>query len=147
MASSHALATLMELVEKELDQAGERLAHANRALMEAEEKGGMLHGYRQDYVDNFARMAGNGLPKEAYGNYQNFLGKLEQAIQGQQEVIVNARYLVEKERELWQEAQRKKLSYEVLIKRQEKKAHQQAQRKDQKMMDEYAMRAKRKKHG
>ncbi len=147
MASSHALATLMELVERELEQAAERLGHANRTLMEAEEKGGMLYGYRQDYVDNFATMAGKGLPKEAYGNYQNFLGKLEQAIQGQQEVIVNARYQVEKERELWQEVQRKKLSYEVLIKRQEKKAHQQAQRKDQKMMDEYALRAKHKKHG
>ncbi len=147
MASSHALATLMELVERELEQAAERLGHANRALMEAEEKSGMLHGYRQDYVDNFARMAGKGLPKEAYGNYQNFLGKLEQAIRGQEEVILNARYQVEKERALWQEVQRKKLSYEVLIDRQEKKAHQQMQRKDQKMMDEYALRAKRKKHG
>lgn len=147
MASSHALATLMELVEKELAQAGERLAQANRTLMEAEQQSGMLHGYRQDYVDNFARATEKGLTKEAYSNYQNFLGKLEQAIQGQQEVIVNARYQVERQRELWQEVQRKKLSYEVLIKRQEKKVHLQAQRKDQKMMDEYAMRAKRKKHG
>ncbi len=145
MASSTALNTLIELVERELDTVSERLALANRALSDAEEKGNMLRDYRQDYVNTFAKLMRQGLTKEMHNNYQNFLGKLEQAIDGQEEIIVSARYQIEREREIWIEAQRKKLSYEVLIKQKQQKAHHLVLKKDQKMMDEYAMRAKRKK--
>ncbi|HQN64399.1 MAG TPA: flagellar export protein FliJ [Methylophilus sp.] len=137
--------TLIELVEKELEQAGQNLALANRALKDAEEKGNMLQDYRQDYVGNLSRLMEKGLTIEAHQNYQNFLNKLEQAIQGQKEIIVSTRYQVEKERAIWQEAQRKKLSYEVLMKQKQKKEHLLALKKDQKLMDEYAMRAKRNK--
>ena len=145
MASYSVLHTLIELVEKELEQAGQNLALANRALKDAEEKGNMLQDYRQDYVGNLSRLMEKGLTIEAHQNYQNFLNKLEQAIQGQKEIIVSTRYQVAKERAIWQEAQRKKLSYEVLIKQKQKKEHLLALKKDQKLMDEYAMRAKRNK--
>ncbi|HQQ33749.1 MAG TPA: flagellar export protein FliJ [Methylophilus sp.] len=145
MASYSVLHTLIELVEKELEQAGQNLALANRALKDAEEKGNMLQDYRQDYVGNLSRLMEKGLTIEAHQNYQNFLNKLEQAIQGQKEIIVSTRYQVEKERAIWQEAQRKKLSYEVLMKQKQKKEHLLALKKDQKLMDEYAMRAKRNK--
>ncbi len=147
MASSSVLHTLIELVEKELEQAGQNLALANRALMDAEEKGNMLRDYRQDYLSNLTKQMERGLTLEVHQNYQNFLNKLEQAIRGQEEVILSARYQVEKERAVWQEAQRKKLSYEVLVKQKQKKEHLSALKKDQKLMDEYAMRIKRKKHG
>ena len=58
-------------------------------------------------------------------------------------MIVSADYEYNVERTIWQELQRKKLSYETLLKRNAKKLHHVALKKDQKMMDEYAMRAKR----
>ena len=50
------------------------------------------------------------------------------------------------QRQLWQECQRKKLSYEVLSDRSEKRILKVEQKKDQKMMDEFAMRITRTKH-
>jgi len=44
---------------------------------------------------------------------------------------------------LWQESQRKKLSYDVLITRSDKRAAKVEQKRDQKMMDEFATRMTR----
>jgi flagellar FliJ protein len=85
-----------------------------------------------------------GLSKEGYQNYQNFLQKLDQAINGQDELVSHAERSLKVQLEKWQEAQRKKLSYEVLVNRSEAKAHKLELKRDQKMMDEYAMRSKNK---
>lgn len=143
MSAPNALNVLIELAEKEVELATESLGRAIKAQNDAEEKGAMLRSYRQDYVANLHKSLANGLNKEMHLNYQNFLLKLDQAIDGQDSVIISAQYQVQKEREVWQEAQRKKLSYEVLVKRAQKKEHQKALKKEQKMMDEYAMRSKR----
>jgi flagellar FliJ protein len=143
MASSTVINTLLEIACNELEAATENVVKSNKVLAAEEEKGNMLRGYRQDYVDNLDRLLKKGLGKEAHNNYQNFIKKLDQAIDGQEEIIVSAQYQVRKEREIWQEAQRKKLSYEVLIKRKSKKEHHLALKTDQKMMDEYAIRTKR----
>lgn len=137
------LKTLLDLANNELESAVESMVKAKKALDEEQEKGSMLRGYRQDYIDNLVKQLEKGLGKETHNNYQNFLKKLDQAISGQAEVIVSAEYQLTKARKVWHEAQRKKLSYEVLLKRKSKKEHHTALKLDQKMMDEYAMRTVR----
>lgn len=137
------LKTLLDLANNELESAVESMVKAKKALDEEQEKGSMLRGYRQDYIDNLVKQLEKGLGKETHNNYQNFLKKLDQAISGQAEVIVSAEYQLTKARKVWHEAQHKKLSYEVLLKRKSKKEHHTALKLDQKMMDEYAMRTVR----
>ena len=132
------LNTLYEQANEGLKLATEKAAKANNTLIEEEEKRDMLRGYRQDYVDNLAKLMAKGLTKETYQNYQNFLRKLDQAITGQEEMVVAAQYQLMIQREIWQEAQRKKMSYEVLLKRAKKKEHIVGLKREQKMMDEYA---------
>jgi flagellar FliJ protein len=141
--SPNVLNTLLDSLKGDLDVAVERMAKAKKGLDEAKANGTMLNGYRQDYVENLVTLMEKGFTKEIYSNYQNFLIKLDQAIAGQMDVIFTAEYEHKKEREIWQELQRKKLSYETLLKRNTKRAHHVALKVDQKMMDEYAMRAKR----
>jgi flagellar FliJ protein len=80
---------------------------------------------------------------EAYQNFQNFFKKLDQAIAGQQEVLEMTKQQVKVQRQLWQESQRKKLSYEVLTQRSDKRELKVEQKRDQKLMDEFAMRISR----
>jgi flagellar FliJ protein len=61
----------------------------------------------------------------------------------QQEMVEFAKRQEKVQRQLWQESQRKKLSYEVLSQRTTKRELKVEQKKDQKMMDEFAMRAGR----
>jgi flagellar FliJ protein len=146
MASSNVLGMLKGIATKEVDEATEALAKAMKLANEAQTKQDMLNEYRLDYVKNLNKILEAGMGAEAYQNFQNFFGKLEQAIAGQQEVVELALQQVKVQKKLWQESQRKKLSYEVLSDRTDKRVLKVEQKKDQKMMDEFAMRITRTKH-
>ena len=144
--SSNVLGMLQGIASKEVDDATEALAKAMRLANEAQTKQDMLNEYRLDYVKNLNKILESGMGAEAYQNFQNFFGKLDQAIAGQQEVVEQANLQVKIQKQLWQECQRKKLSYEVLSDRTEKRVLKVEQKKDQKLMDEFAMRMTRAKH-
>lgn len=134
---------LTDLAEKEVATATEALAQVMRAEREAQSKHDLLYGYRQDYVSNLNSLLQSGMSRDIHLNYQNFIAKLDDAIQGQLVVIAAATLQVKLKRELWQESQRKKLSYEVLSKRSEQRELKVEQKRDQKLMDEFAMRTSR----
>lgn len=144
--SSNVLGMLKDIASKEVDEATEALAKAMKLANEAQAKQDMLNEYRLDYVKNLNKILEAGMGAEAYQNFQNFFGKLDQAIAGQQEVVEQTNQQVKVQKQLWQESQRKKLSYEVLSDRTEKRVLKVEQKKDQKMMDEFAMRITRTKH-
>lgn len=141
--SSSALTMLFDLASKDAELATKKLGIANKELKDAQEKSKMLHDYKQDYIAHLNVLLEKGLAKELHLNYHKFLQKLEQAISGQEELVVGAKYEQDKARAVLQAAQRKKMSYEVLIERVKKKAVNVANKKEQKLMDEFAMRAKR----
>ncbi len=141
--SSNVLKLLKEIAVKEVDLAAEALAHAMKADSEAKSKYEMLLEYRQEYVKNLNKILEAGMGAEAYQNFQNFFKKLDQAIAGQQEVLEMTKQQVKVQRQLWQESQRKKLSYEVLTQRSDKRELKVEQKRDQKLMDEFAMRISR----
>ncbi|MDI1299341.1 flagellar export protein FliJ [Methylotenera sp.] len=144
--SSNVLGMLQGIASKEVDEAAIALAKAMKLANEAQAKREMLNEYRLDYVRNLNKILEAGMGAEAYQNFQNFFGKLDQAIAVQQEVVEMANQQVKVQKLLWQESQRKKLSYEVLSDRSEKRVLKVEQKKDQKLMDEFAMRITRTKH-
>jgi len=144
--SSNVLNMLQELASKEVDEATEALAKAMKVATDAQTKQDMLNEYRLDYVRNLNKILEAGMGAEAYQNFRNFFGKLDQAIAGQQEVVELANQQVKVKKHDLQECQRKKMSYEVLTKRSDKREQKNEQKKDQKMMDEFATRITRAKH-
>ncbi len=132
---------LKEIAAKEVDLAAEALAQALKIAGEAQNKHCVLIEYQQDYIKNLSKLMETGVGKEAYRNFKNFFSKLDQAVIGQLEVVEFTKQQVIVQRQLWQESQRKKLSYEVLSKRSDKRELKIEQKMDQKMMDEFAMRA------
>ena len=144
--SNNVLGMLQDIASKEVDEAAVALAKAMKLANEAQAKQDMLNEYRLDYVRNLNKILEAGMGAKAYQNFQNFFGKLDQAIAGQQEVVELANQQVKIQKQLWQESQRKKLSYEVLTDRSEKRILKVEQKKDQKQMDEFAMRITRTKH-
>jgi flagellar FliJ protein len=141
--SGNVLKMLEEIATKEVELATEALAKAMKVVDEAQDKYDMLLEYRKGYQDNLNANLSKGMSAEAYQNFQNFFKKLDHAIAGQKEVVVFAEQQVKVHRTLWQESQRKKLSYDVLISRSDKRAVKVEQKKDQKMMDEFATRMAR----
>jgi len=143
MANPSALDTLIELAQRDSDDAAKRLGAALKSVEEAEQKLQMLLGYRQDYADRLDQAQMNGITPFAYANFVAFVGKLDNAINGQQEVLKHAKYKSELEKAAWQESERKRLSYRTLNDRAAAEALKIENKRDQKMMDDHAARTVR----
>jgi flagellar FliJ protein len=71
------------------------------------------------------------------------MGKLDNAVNGQQEVIKHAQYKADAERKALQDSERKRLSYRTLNERAAAQALAIETKRDQKMMDDFAARSAR----
>ena len=140
MAKSSALATLIELAQRETDDAAKRLGAALKAVGECEQKLDMLLGYRDDYAGRLDAAQMAGITPMAYRNFVAFMDKLEIAINGQREVIKHAQHRSGVEKSLWQAAERKRLSYRTLSERAATETLRLENKLDQKQMDEHAAR-------
>jgi flagellar FliJ protein len=143
MANPSALETLIELAQRASDDAAKRLGSALKNVEEAEQKLKMLLGYRDDYAQRLDQAQMAGITPFAYANFVAFVGKLDNAINGQQEVLKHAKYKSELEKAAWQESERKRLSYRTLNDRAAAEALKIENKRDQKMMDDHAARTVR----
>ena len=143
MANASALETLIDLAQRESDACAKRLGAALKAVDEGEQKLQMLLGYRDDYANRLDAAQMAGITPFAYQNFVAFLAKLEQAIDGQREVLKHARVKADMEKKGWQESERKRLSYRTLNERAALEALALENKRDQKMMDDHAARTAR----
>ena len=140
MAKQSALDTLIELAQRETDDAAKRLGAALKAVDECEQKLTMLLGYRDDYAIRLDAAQVAGITPMAYRNFVAFMDKLEIAINGQREVIKHAQHKSAMEKTAWQASERKRLSYRTLSERAATEALRLENKLDQKQMDEHAAR-------
>ena len=143
MANASALETLIDLAQRESDACAKRLGAALKAVDDGEQKLQMLMGYRDDYANRLDAAQMAGITPFAYQNFVAFLAKLEQAIDGQREVLKHARVKADMEKKGWQESERKRLSYRTLNERAAAEALAIENKRDQKMMDDHAARTVR----
>lgn len=141
MAQLSALDTLIELASKQTDEAAKRLGQAVRAGQDAESKLQMLTQYREEYTARFQSSMASGLSIAGYRNFQLFIGKLDEAIAGQQQIVRNAEGRVSNERSTWQSSERKRMSYDQLLVRAESVQQAKQAKREQKQTDEFAARA------
>jgi flagellar FliJ protein len=143
MAQLSALETLIDLAQKDSDAAAKRLGAANKLVEEAEQKLDMLVGYRDEYVRKLDAAQVAGITPFAYHNFVAFIGKLDNALNGQHEVLKHAQFKADSERKTLQESERKRLSYRTLNERAASEALKVQNKRDQKQMDDHAARGAR----
>jgi flagellar FliJ protein len=140
MANRSALDTLIELAQRDSDDAAKRLGAALKAAEETEQKLTMLLGYRDDYAMRLDAAQVAGITPLAYRNFVAFMGKLDNAINGQREVVKHAHHKSGIEKAAWQASERKRLSYRTLNQRAAAEALRTENKRDQKQTDEHAAR-------
>lgn len=143
MAHSSALETLIDLAQRASDDAAKRLGEALKQVEEAQQKLEMLVGYREEYGRKLEAAQIAGITPSAYHNFVAFIGKLDSALSGQREILKHAQYKAGIERSQWQECERKRLSYRTLNERAAREALKLENRRDQKLMDDFAARSAR----
>jgi flagellar FliJ protein len=140
MATNSALDTLIELATNETDEAAKRLGQAIRACEDTEQKLSLLLQYREDYQARFRAGLAAGISATGYRNFQSFLDKLDTAIAGQQQIVEDAKRRIQDERTHWQSSERRRMSYDTLATRAELAQQRQQNKREQKLMDEFATR-------
>ena len=144
MSAKSVIITLQQIADKAVDTAAEQLTLSNKRLADETAKLAMLEKYRDEYLDKLSiKLESGGFDLQMHQNYQRFMHMLDDAINGQQQVMESVQKQMNIDKSVWQEANKKKFSYEVLGERFTKKELQLEQRRDQKLMDEYAMRDKK----
>ena len=128
------------MATKETDEATKRLGRAIRVSEEAQQKLGILQQYRDDYAARFQETLTNGLTALAYRNFQLFLEKIDNAIDGQVNVVQSSQQRVAEARTAWQACERKRMSYDTLATRARDQEMRKENKRDQKSMDEHAAR-------
>ena len=136
-----ALHTLIELAQKEVDAAAKQLGFCIKQSNDAHEQLTLLTQYRSDYELRLQSNAQRGLNVIQYANFQSFIIKLDQAIEGQKKIITDAEYKVDIAKRHWQEQEKKRLSFKTIVKRHQQIAVKKEAKQDQKQTDERATHA------
>ncbi|MHB1084171.1 MAG: flagellar export protein FliJ [Thiobacillus sp.] len=140
MASPSALLTLIELANKETDEAAKQLGIALRVSEEANQKLELLEQYRNDYAARCQSNLASGISTTHFNNFQVFMRKLDDAIAGQQKVVSDAQARALQARTAWFACEQKKMSFVTLADRASKENQRREHWLDQKQNDEYAAR-------
>ena len=141
MANPSALDTLIDLANKETDEAAKLLGATLRAGEEADQKLDLLTQYRDDYAVRCQSNLANGISTTHFNNFQVFMQKLDHAIAGQQKVVSDAKQRIAQARAAWQACEQKKMSFVTLADRASKESARRELWLDQKQNDEHAARS------
>lgn len=141
MANLTALDTLVLLSEQETDKAAQWLGRAIAKRSDAQQRLAMLKQLRGEYAQKLQQHLHDGLSFAAYRNFQNFMEKIDRAIEGQQAIESDASLRAEQAQQSWQSARQEGRTWEVLVERAERERTRREARGERKLMDEFAARA------
>ena len=129
---------LIDLAKKESDEAARKLGELNRKSRDIDEKLVLLFRYRQEYQSRFDASTREGMSKSVWDNYQNFMLKLDEAIELQQQLQTDFAKIVDAGRIEYQHRLKKLKSFETLAQRHREREEVIAERREQKETDDFS---------
>ena len=129
---------LKELVQREEDEAAERMGACSRRQREAQEKLALLERFRDEYEERLRQALRDDASPELILNHRRFLARLDDALILQREELARCAQRLEEAPRAWQAVRTRRRAFEVLEARADAEALAQAQRLAQKMLDEHA---------
>ena len=143
MAQPFALQRLLDIATSETETAAANLGGLNRQLQLQEQKLTLLLQYRDDYQARLRRAAANGLNSAGLRNFNDFIARLEQAIQQQRAATDAARGDAEQGRGQWQTKRLKSKAFDTLSLRLSTTSTRIEMGREQKLQDDFASRSGR----
>lgn len=138
MAKPFPLHPLLHLAKQKNEAAIKNLGKLNQQQQSAQAKLAMLQQFRRDYQEKFQEAARNGMAPIDLRNFQDFIYRLDQAIEQQQRVLAHTSNSVNDGRAILQDAQRKMHSFDTLAQRHAETEKQREAKSEQKMQDEHS---------
>jgi flagellar protein FliJ len=137
MIKPFSLQPLVHLAQQKNDAATKKLGQLNQQHQTAQEKLDALQQYRRDYQVKFQEEAKNGMAPADMKNFQDFIGRLDQAIQQQTAVIEKTRAGVQNGRSELMDTTRKMKSFDTLAQRHADAEKKLEAKNEQRIQDEH----------
>jgi flagellar FliJ protein len=132
---------LRDLAQDAVEQATQQLGQARQAQQAAEQQLVMLLNYQDEYRQKLNSTLSTGMGSARWQNYQQFIGTLEQAITLHRQQLMQWSEKVERAVKLWQDKQQRLNAFETLNTRALSAELMLENKRDQKLMDEFAQRS------
>ncbi len=135
------LITLRDLAQDAVEQATRQLGLVRKAQQAAEQQLSMLLNYQDEYRQKLNNQLSGGMESSNWQNYQQFIGTLEQAIAQHRQQLTQWGEKVDHAMKQWQDKQQRLNAFETLHTRAQSAELQLENKRDQKLMDEFAQRS------
>jgi flagellar FliJ protein len=135
------LIILRDLAQDAVEQAAQQLGQARQAQQAAEQQLAMLLNYQDEYRQKLNSTLSSGIGSASWQNYQQFIGTLEQAISQHRQQLLQWSEKVERAVKQWQDKQQRLNAFETLNTRALSAELILENKRDQKLMDEFAQRS------
>lgn len=134
------LKVVQDLAQRESDGAAVRLGALNAEAAKAEAKLNMLLGYREEYRQRFRGSVDRDVHSAGWKNFQQFLEKLDEAIEQQRAAVLACQQAVHRGQRDWRSKQKQVKAFDTLEQRHDLAQAERLKRLDQRLMDEFASR-------
>lgn len=132
------LQTVLDVTQKRFDDAERKLQQANALLRAETEKLQLIINYRKEYEQKLLAAQKSGLSVTQWRDFQVFIGKLDVAIEQQQQTIIRTQAFVHSAQLQWEEQRKKLKGFELLAEQHRQQEVQKENRREQKQSDEFS---------
>lgn len=140
MAKTFSLQPLLTLAQQKNDAATRKLGKLNQQHQSEQDKLNMLQQFRKDYQIKFQNAVSNGMDQNDLRNFQEFINRLDDAINQQIKTIEQAQRLVQNGRSELSDTQRRVKSFDTLAQRHVENEKKLETKAEQKIQDEHTSR-------
>lgn len=140
MTKPFSLQTVLELMQSRTDEATQQLARLIANERDAKAKLDLLQQYRDEYAARFRQAAQSGLAQGQWRNYQEFLTRLDEAVDAQRRTVALQVQHTATGQTHWQQQKKKLKAFDTLSDRHTASENAQQMRSEQKAQDEFAAR-------
>jgi flagellar FliJ protein len=141
MKNTFRLQVVQDLAQQQSDSAATRLGKLNAEAAIAEQKLNMLLEYREDYRARFRGTMNQDVHSAGWKNLQQFLVKLDEAVEQQRAACEATRQAVVRGQREWQAKQIQVKAYDTLAQRHHAVQAERVKKLDQFVTDEFAARS------
>lgn len=140
MSKAFHLQPLLDLSNLRLDEATRQLGKLIAGEQEASQRLEVLTQYRDEYQARFLAAASNGLGPDSWRNYQDFLARLDQAIEQARAIVAASKQRTAAGQKNWLDKRGKVKAFDTLAQRHQTRLEYAENRTEQKQSDEHAAR-------
>lgn len=140
MSKPFTLQPLLDVMQNRTDEASRRLGQLIAAEQSQKSRLELLEQYRTEYTQQMRDATSRGITRLVLHNYQDFLARIDLAIEQQRIAVRNSEAGTRHGQEAWQTENRKLKAIDALSQRHDARQRYQEGKQEQKLQDEFTAR-------